>query len=74
MEYGKEGERQWKKKNLAAISSATGRQGKNKVPQLNGAEKLLRGNAEKAKVLTATFASVVTSKNSPPEIPWTQCR
>lgn len=63
-----------KKKNLAAISSATGRQGKNKVPQLNGAEKLLRGNAEKAKVLTATFASVVTSKNSPPEIPWTQCR
>lgn len=43
------------------------------APQLSGAEDLLREDTEKAKVLTATFASVVSNTSSPQE-PWTRCR
>lgn len=56
-------------KDLTERSSATRRLGKNKAPQLSGAEDLLAGDTEKAKVLAATFASVVTSKNSPQSYP-----
>lgn len=54
------------KKDLAEISSATERLGKKNALQLSGAEEPL---TENAKVLTATFASVVSSKNSPQSYP-----
>lgn len=54
------------KKDLAETSSATGRLGEEKALQLSGAEELL---TEKAKVLTAPFASAVPSKSSPQSYP-----